>query len=181
MPDNILQNDVLQKSMRLKSAELWRHLLLRSRKNILQSRARESLNFGHNVQQRYRILCIQHPSLPLTLEDKLDMPITINFGKCNKSGDHDLPHNESDLKSTKAPLYELSDFDYFYYSIPEDELYQMREIQVFVCNSTNDVCEFCGKEVDIFWSSWVTVFCPSGGIKGDMLKVNYLEVHLHLE
>ena len=31
----MFQNDLLQKSMRLKLAELWRHLLLRSRKNIL--------------------------------------------------------------------------------------------------------------------------------------------------
>ena len=32
MPDNILQNNLLQNSMRLESAELWRHLLLRLRK-----------------------------------------------------------------------------------------------------------------------------------------------------
>ena len=35
MPDNMLQNDLLQKSMRLKSVELCRLLLFRSRKNIL--------------------------------------------------------------------------------------------------------------------------------------------------
>ena len=46
-------------------------------------------------------------------------------------------------------------------------------VQVEVCTVVGEVCEVCGFVTDDSAASWVTVFCPKGGIEGNFVTVGF--------
>ena len=63
-----------------------------------------------------------------------------------------------------------------YYSSPEMKL-EVNSVKVQVCGSRHNVsstgCKLCGSITKTPFASWDTVFCESGGIEGEALKVNF--------
>ena len=70
-----------------------------------------------------------------------------------------------------APTYAVPVLFLTLSSVPGDD-WSLLDAQVNVCGSEDDSsCRLCGYVTDNSAASWITVFCPTGGLHGSRVSV----------